>query len=372
MRACFKVLLIAGFASIGTLFLLSGTDRQETPSSTPPLRRKGQIVKLPVLKKTERQQYYDAAVLNCSYTWEQCEAKGRPPIHTSPAPGQNFTFPSAYKTPAEDGFTIVLVIYNRDGKLKLLDKFEGLPFLKAVIVIWNDWTRALPSNVSTKLHVPVYYVNGTYNSLNNRFLPLDLIKTEAVLSLDDDIPIALNDILYSYKVWQDHNYAIVGPFSRLLSLRNGRGSYNPGPRCAYNAVITGAAFMHRAYLHAYTYEMPAAIREHVDEVMNCEDIAMNFLVANMTGSAMIRTTKSTQDDIHPKPSTTAKPATATSPLPTSSRTPSSQEPAKVRAKRSLSDRAGHYRTRDKCVERFALVYGRNPLVTTSYYAPISC
>lgn len=32
----------------------------------------------------------------------------------------------------------------------------------------------------------------------------------------------------------------------------------------------------------YTYDMPAAIRDKVDELMNCEDIAMNFLVSHVT------------------------------------------------------------------------------------------
>lgn len=32
----------------------------------------------------------------------------------------------------------------------------------------------------------------------------------------------------------------------------------------------------------YTYEMSQAIRDKVDELMNCEDIAMNFLIAHVT------------------------------------------------------------------------------------------
>ena len=36
------------------------------------------------------------------------------------------------------------------------------------------------------------------------------------------------------------------------------------------------------YHYLYTYEMPAEIREWVDTHMNCEDIAMNFLVSNHT------------------------------------------------------------------------------------------
>lgn len=38
----------------------------------------------------------------------------------------------------------------------------------------------------------------------------------------------------------------------------------------------------------YTVAMPGDIKEWVDEHMNCEDIAMNFLVANITGKAPIK------------------------------------------------------------------------------------
>lgn len=38
----------------------------------------------------------------------------------------------------------------------------------------------------------------------------------------------------------------------------------------------------------YTTAMPGDIKEWVDEHMNCEDIAMNFLVANITGKAPLK------------------------------------------------------------------------------------
>lgn len=38
----------------------------------------------------------------------------------------------------------------------------------------------------------------------------------------------------------------------------------------------------------YTTAMPGDIKEWVDEHMNCEDIAMNFLVANITRKAPIK------------------------------------------------------------------------------------
>ena len=42
------------------------------------------------------------------------------------------------------------------------------------------------------------------------------------------------------------------------------------------------------FSHLFTYMMPAYIRHWVDRHMNCEDIAMNFMVTNYTGKAPIK------------------------------------------------------------------------------------
>ena len=44
----------------------------------------------------------------------------------------------------------------------------------------------------------------------------------------------------------------------------------------------GAAFFHKYYAHMYSEWMPQVIRDKVDEYMNCEDIAMNFLISHLT------------------------------------------------------------------------------------------
>lgn len=45
-------------------------------------------------------------------------------------------------------------------------------------------------------------------------------------------------------------------------------------------------FQYYAYL--YSYVMPQAIRDMVDEYINCEDIAMNFLVSHLTRKPPIK------------------------------------------------------------------------------------
>ena len=55
-------------------------------------------------------------------------------------------------------------------------------------------------------------------------------------------------------------------------------------------VLTGAAFYHKYYSYVYTHVMPAVIRETVDSFMNCEDLAMNFLISHMTRKPPVKVT----------------------------------------------------------------------------------
>ena len=56
-------------------------------------------------------------------------------------------------------------------------------------------------------------------------------------------------------------------------------------------VLTGAAFFHKYYSYMYSHVMPQAIRDKVDEFMNCEDIAMNFLVSHVTRQPPVKVLK---------------------------------------------------------------------------------
>ncbi|XP_022798901.1 exostosin-2-like [Stylophora pistillata] len=49
-------------------------------------------------------------------------------------------------------------------------------------------------------------------------------------------------------------------------------------------------FIAQYFSHLFTYMMPVYIRDWVDKHMNCEDIAMNFMVSNYTGKAPIKVT----------------------------------------------------------------------------------
>lgn len=108
--------------------------------------------------------------------------------------------------------------------------------------------------------------------------------------------VILGDVHAFCRTWQKHRHTLVGPNSRFAYVdRDGNGVYDIKTRHKYNIVLTGAAFVHRSYLHAYTFDMPQAIYNHVANKMNCEDIAMNFVVAHLTRRPPVRTARFPSD-----------------------------------------------------------------------------
>jgi len=49
------------------------------------------------------------------------------------------------------------------------------------------------------LRVPLLFINGTKNSLNNRFIPYKEIETEAILSIDDDLDLKQYEIIFAFR-----------------------------------------------------------------------------------------------------------------------------------------------------------------------------
>ena len=84
-----------------------------------------------------------------------------------------------------------------------------------VIVIWNDINGSIPENFSQVLpEDQLFIVRPKTNSLQNRFLPLDLIRTDAVLTLDDDVRISNYDYTLAFR-W---SIRIIRPNSAKLAL----------------------------------------------------------------------------------------------------------------------------------------------------------
>ncbi|CAB4041156.1 Exostosin-2, partial [Paramuricea clavata] len=163
-----------------------------------------------------------------------------------------------------------------------------------IVVVWNNVDRRPPPESEwPELTKPVKVIETKANKLSNRFFPYNEIETEAIFSLDDDIVmLTADEIQFAFEVWSEYPDRLVGFPGRLHTSSNGSSQlkYESEWLNDVSIVLTGAAFHHKYFSHVFTYMMPAAVRKWVDKHMNCEDIAMNFLVANYTGKAPIKVT----------------------------------------------------------------------------------
>ncbi|XP_067014507.2 exostosin-3 isoform X4 [Anabrus simplex] len=182
-------------------------------------------------------------------------------------------------------------------------------------------------------------VKASRNSLNNRFLPYDAIETEAVLSVDDDAHLRHDEIMFGFRVWREQRDRVVGFPGRFHAwdLNHGGWLYNSNYSCELSMVLTGAAFFHKYYTYLYSYWLPQAIRDKVDEYMNCEDIAMNFLVSHITRKPPVKVTSRW-----------------------TFRCPGCPV--------SLSEDDTHFQERHKCINFFTEVFGYMPLLNTQFRA----
>ncbi|KAI3470557.1 hypothetical protein Pfo_027220 [Paulownia fortunei] len=187
-------------------------------------------------------------------------------------------------------FTLLTMTYDaRLWNLKMYVKhYSRCSSVHEIVVVWNKGIPPLSSDFDSA--VPVRIRVEKQNSLNNRFKVDPLIKTRAVLELDDDIMMTCDDIERGFRVWREHPDRIVGFYPRLISgsrLRY-RGEKHARKHNGYNMILTGAAFIDsQVAFERYWSKEAEAGRALVDSYFNCEDVLMNYLYANSSSSSVV-------------------------------------------------------------------------------------
>jgi len=253
--------------------------------------------------------------------------------------GKEFSLALGGNHPQEQ-FTVVMLTYEREAVLiNSISRLYGLPYLNKVVVVWNSPKPPAEDLRWPDIGVPIHVVKVEKNSLNNRFLPFSVIETEAVLSVDDDSHLRHDEIIFGFRVWREHRDRLVGFPGRFHAWDANHSSwnYNSNYSCELSMVLTGAAFYHKYYNYLYSYSMPEPIRLMVDEMMNCEDLAMNFLISHVTRQPPVKVTSRW-----------------------TFRCPGCPV--------SLSEDDSHFQERHRCINEFTRLYGYNPLLYTQYRA----
>ncbi|RDD47513.1 Exostosin-like 3 [Trichoplax sp. H2] len=278
--------------------------------------------------------------------------KGFQPINNGgTATGKMFSKHLGGNYPLEQ-FTIIILTHNRPNILRQrLINLSRLLYLNKIIVVWNEYNKYAKHFQWPHSDIPIYVFKSKRNSLNDRFFPFNAVETEAVLSLDDDVDLNADEIDFAFRrvfaisnklflfesVWRESRDRIVGFPARhhTWNKLTNRWSYDSNKTCQLSMVLTGAAFIHKYYLFLYTFTMPEGIRRRVDEIMNCEDIAMNFLISHITGKPPIKVTSRWNFN-----------------CPTCETT--------------LTRDVNHFKKRNSCVNYFAQIYGYMPLIFSQF------
>ncbi|XP_050306696.1 exostosin-2 isoform X1 [Anthonomus grandis grandis] len=246
--------------------------------------------------------------------------------------------------PKATGFTAVILTYDRIQSLFILiERLVKVPSLTKIVVVWNNKKKDPPALSEFPIvSRPISIIKTQANKLSNRFYPYKEIETEAVLHIDDDIVMLTSDeIEFAFEVWREFPDRIVGFPSRTHFWDNitNTWKYESEWLNEISMVLTGAAFLHKYWSYLYTYKLPEYIRAWVDNNMNCEDIAMNFLVANVTNKPPIKVTPRKKFKC---------PECASNEM--------------------LSADIGHMVARSQCVDRFAQIFRRMPLKLIEFRA----
>ena len=134
----------------------------------------------------------------------------------------------------------------------------------------------------------VYVLQKEKDSLNSRFERISELNSDAVFMVDDDLRVSCSSLEHGFDAWRSNPNGMAGYYPRLASSKSKSPTeflYHTWPvvfwRHKFNFVLTKASFMHSKYLGLYSGHLfPQAVRDYVDEHMNCEDVAMALLVAN--------------------------------------------------------------------------------------------
>ncbi|VDK24822.1 unnamed protein product [Taenia asiatica] len=209
--------------------------------------------------------------------------------------------------------------------------------LESVVIVWNHPHYMPESYEWPNTPFPIHVIRVPSNKLQSRFLPFDLIKTNAVLSVDDEVVPDPKSIDLGFRVWNDNPDRIVGYVARSHEWlpRYNNFKYIAPATNPYSLLLTSASFFHKYFLYAYIFELPHVIYASIDELMNCEDIAMNMLIQQISEKAPYQVDTKTRF-------------------------------ACPQCKDGLSRKKSHYIIRSACITNFIHSYGYDPLKYSTF------
>jgi len=256
-------------------------------------------------------------------------------------------------------YTIRMNTWRRDEQLLLsVDHHARCDGVALIQIVWCDSRRDPPDGIAHHPSGKVRVERHGINSLNERFKVLEDPPTLGILSLDDDVMRPCMALDAAFVRWTRHPERMVGFDVRSHvvvdegddgddneegAMEGGSSNNNNAKSTrwkygymsttessnSYSLTLPRASFLHRDYLDMYVMALPRKIYSYVAEHLECEDIAMSFLVSSLTDG---------------RPPLVADYWAVKSMV-------------KLYSQTKISGGAGHKSTRDDCVDDFADILG---------------
>uniref|UniRef100_A0A8C0GWK6 Exostosin-like 1 n=1 Tax=Chelonoidis abingdonii TaxID=106734 RepID=A0A8C0GWK6_CHEAB len=179
--------------------------------------------------------------------------------------------------------------------LKLIQAVSRSQHCAQILVLWSCEKPPPPRGRWPQTAVPLTVIHGR-RKVSDRFFPYSAIGTDAVLSLDEHTSLSTSEVDFAFVVWRSFPDRIVGfPMrSHFWDSSQSQWGYTSKWTNEFSMVLTAAAFYHRYYHSLFTNYLPASLRSLIDQLSNCEDILMNFLVSAVTKLPPIKVTQKKQ------------------------------------------------------------------------------
>ncbi|KAK3730135.1 hypothetical protein QZH41_015853 [Actinostola sp. cb2023] len=117
-----------------------------------------------------------------------------------------------------------------------------------ILVLWMS-DSAIPENKRwPPVRVPLMIVRPDIKTPNSRFIPRSIIETDAILSLNGDVKLNVDEVDFAFNVWKDFPQRIVGFQSRNCYEQRHNGKthwmYSSVQSNDFSMVLTTNAFYH--------------------------------------------------------------------------------------------------------------------------------
>ncbi|XP_031656352.1 exostosin-1 isoform X2 [Oncorhynchus kisutch] len=181
-----------------------------------------------------------------------------------------FYYSSLGKSPSQEFTAVIQAVTPLQSQLqpvvKLIIAVAKSKFCAQIIVLWNCDKPLPPKSKWPSTTVPITVIEGE------------------------------RKVDFAFIVWHSFPDRIVGypARSHYWDGSKSRWGYTSKWTNQYSMVLTGAAFYHRYYHYLYTHYLPSSLLTMVDQMANCEDILMNFLVSAVTKLPPIKVTQKKQ------------------------------------------------------------------------------